>query len=79
MEFFRCPCPLTGNVVLDGADLGPNKDGSGKLLTKMCNAGLHTISLLCPGGKRCNPLQVTIEIQDTDPISPLEVAFQCVG
>ncbi|GFE61454.1 hypothetical protein AOG2_20410 [Geobacter sp. AOG2] len=79
MEFFRCPCPLNGNVILDGADLGPNKDDSGRPLTKLCNAGFHTISLLCPAGKRSSPLQVTIEITGTDPSSPLEVPFQCVG
>jgi hypothetical protein len=53
-------------------------DSSGNLLTKQCNAGLHTIALNCPGGKKCLPQKVTIEIKDTDPISPLEVPFKCV-
>ena len=79
MEFFCCPSPDTCSVILDGTSLGPNKDGSGRLLTKQCDAGLHTITLLCPAGKRCSPLQVMIEIKDTNPDSPLEVAFQCKG
>lgn len=77
MEFFRCPCPVIGNIILDGKDQGPNKDGAGKLWTKQCNAGLHTITLQCPAGKTCSPKQVKIEITNTDPISPLEVPFQC--
>lgn len=77
MEFIRCPCPVKGNVILNGKDLGPNKTKAGKLRTKQCNEGLHTISLQCPDGKKCSPPQVTIEITGTDPISPMEVAFQC--
>ncbi len=77
MEFFQCPCPVTGRVILDGSDQGPNKDNAGNLLTKQCNAGLHTIALQCPNGKKCSPPQVKIEIKDTDPISPLEAAFKC--
>jgi predicted acylesterase/phospholipase RssA len=77
MEFFQCLCPVTGRVILDGIDQGPNKDSAGNLLTKQCNAGLHTISLQCPDGKKCSPRQVEIEIKDTDPIAPLEVAFKC--
>ena len=78
MEFFVCPCTETGNVILDGNDQGSNMDSSGNLLTKQCNAGLHTISLNCPSGKKCLPTQVKIEIEDTDPISPMEVPFKCV-
>lgn len=79
MEFFCCPCPTKAKVILDGKGLGSNMDNAGNLLTKQCNEGLHTITLLCPAGKRCSPLQVMIEIRDTDPVSPLEVTFQCVG
>ena len=32
IQFFRCPCPATGNVILNGTDQGPNMDSSGKLL-----------------------------------------------
>ena len=78
MEFFVCSCPATGNVILDGNDQGPNKDDSGNLQTKQCNAGLHTIVLQCPVGKPCSPPQVTVVIENTDPISPMEVTFQCV-
>jgi len=78
MEFFVCPCSETCNVILDGNDQGPNKDGSGRLLTKQCNAGLHTISLQCPPGKTCSPPQVSVVIENTDPILPRRVAFQCV-
>jgi len=77
VEFFRCPCPRKGNVILDGIDLGPNKDVFGNLLTKQCNTGLHIIALRCLNGSTCPPQQV--EIRDTDPISPLEVAFQCTN
>ena len=77
MEFFQCPCPERGNVILDGKDQGPNKDATGNLLTKMCSAGLHRIALQCPDGKQCIPKQIEIEIRDTDPISPMEVPFQC--
>jgi hypothetical protein len=78
MEFIVCPCPGNGNVILDGNDQGPNKDGSGNLLTKQCNKGLHTVALLCAGGRTCHPKQVRVEIKDTDPICPMEVPFQCV-
>lgn len=78
MEFFVCPCPSRANVILDGNDQGPNKDGSGNLLTKQCNTGLHTVALQCPAGKTCKPKQVAVVIQDTDPIDPMEVAFRCV-
>ena len=78
MEFFVCPCPATGNVILDGVDQGPNRDGSGNLQTKQCDTGLHTLQLTCPAGKKCMPVQITVLIINTDPISPLEVAFQCV-
>lgn len=77
MEFFCCSCPIKCNVILDGKDLGPNKDKTGKLRTLQCNEGLHTISLQCPDGNKCSPSQVTIEITATDPILPLKVMFQC--
>jgi len=77
IEFFKCPCPDRGNVILNGRDQGPNKDDTGRLLTKQCNEGLQTIALKCPAGKTCYPPQVDIEIKDTNPISPLEVPFQC--
>jgi hypothetical protein len=78
MEFFVCPCTEIGNVILDGIDQGPNKDDAGNLLTKQCNAGIHTITLQSPNGKKCSPPQAKIEIKDTNPISPLEVPFQCI-
>ena len=76
-EFFVCPCPATGNIILDGHDQGLNKYASGKLWTKQCGTGLHRISLQCRGGKACSPVEVVVEIKDTDPISPMEVPFQC--
>lgn len=78
MQFFQCPCPETGNVILDGNNQGPNKDGDGRLLTKRCNEGLHIISLQCSQGKNCFPSQARIEIKNTNPISPLQVPFKCV-
>ena len=78
MEFFTCPCPARGKVILDGVSQGPNKDQAGNLVTKQCNTGLHKIALKCPEGKQCDPAEIQIEIKDTDPISPMEVPFKCV-
>jgi len=75
IEFFQCPCPQRGNVMLDGGDLGPNKDDAGNLLPKHCNRGLHYVSLQCSDGKICG--KRLVEISDTDPILPMEVPFQC--
>ena len=77
MEFFVCPCPGKGTVILDGKSQGLNKDDSGNLLPKQCNKGLHTISLECLDGKTCTPPEINIVIQKTNPISPKAVAFQC--
>jgi hypothetical protein len=77
VEYFVCPCPETANVILDGNDQGPNKYNSGKLWTKQCGTGLHIVALQCKTGKTCTPAQVVVEIKDTDPIFPMEVAFQC--
>lgn len=80
IQFFYCSCPLQGNVMLDGVNLGPNKDGPrGKLLAKQCNEGLHEVSLLCLYGKRCSFSSQRIRVQSTDPISPLEVRFECAN
>jgi len=78
MEFFTCPCNGTGNVILDGKEMGPNRNDSGKLLTKQCNAGLHTVRLQCCDGRSCDPASVKVQIKDTDPIFPTEVPFKCV-
>ncbi|MGA3086758.1 MAG: hypothetical protein ABSE95_18560 [Thermodesulfobacteriota bacterium] len=78
MEFFQCPCPKKGRVILDGSSQGFNRDNSGNMITKKCNPGLHTIALRCTSKKKCLPEQVQIEIKDTDPISPMEVSFRCV-
>lgn len=77
MEFFQCSCSERARVILDGRDQGFNKDDSGNLLTKQCNAGLHSITLVCLNGKKCTPELVELEIKDTDPIMPMEVSFQC--
>jgi len=77
MEFFQCSCPVSGRVIFDGSDQGLNKDSAGNLLTKQCNAGQHTVALLCGAGNKCSPSLVEIEIRNTDPISPLGVLFQC--
>lgn len=75
MEFFTCPCPQRGNVLLDGNDQGPNKNDDGNLLTKQCNRGLHYVSLKCADGKSCQTRLVAF--RNTDPILPMEVPFQC--
>ena len=73
MEFFNCPSDEKGNVILDGNDLGLNKDAAGNLLTKQCNAGLHRVTLRAPDGSTYPPKEV--EIKNTNPISPMEVPF----
>lgn len=77
MEFFVCPCSATGDVILDDSDQGPNMDDCGTLLTKMCNEGLHTVSLQCRDGRVCYPAAVHVVITGTDPINPMVVPFQC--
>ncbi|HBA87251.1 MAG TPA: hypothetical protein DCZ75_04465 [Geobacter sp.] len=78
MEFFTCPCPETGDVMLDDKNLGPNRDAGGKLLTKQCNPGLHTVVLRFSDGRCCDPSSVKVRIRETDPILPMEVPFKCV-
>jgi hypothetical protein len=75
MEFFHCPCPGSGSVILDGSDQGLNKDHAGNLLTKQCNRGLHFVALQCAEGRMCG--KRLVEIRDSDPILPLEVPFRC--
>lgn len=77
MEFYTCPCPARGDVILNGQGQGPNKDQAGNLLTKQCNPGLHKVALKCSAGKQCNPGEIQIEIRDTDPIAPMEIPFKC--
>ncbi|MCP4666702.1 MAG: hypothetical protein GY849_10060 [Deltaproteobacteria bacterium] len=77
MEFFTCPCPERGDVVLDSVSQGSNKDQAGNIVTKQCNTGLHKIALKCHDGKKCDPAEIKIEICNTDPISPMEVPFKC--
>jgi hypothetical protein len=78
MEYFVCPCPGTSEVLLDGVSQGANKDSAGNLLVKLCNEGLHIISLRCNDGKICVPQTREVDIRDTDPICPREVPFTCV-
>jgi hypothetical protein len=77
VEFFVCPCKVTARVILDGKDQGPNKDAAGKLRTIQCNAGLHSVSLQGLSGKAVTPAKVKVAIKNTDPISPMEVPFEC--
>jgi len=75
MEFFVCPCPGIGKVLLDDKDQDLNKDDSGTLLKKQCNEGFHKVALECSIGRKCSPIEVVIK--DSDPIFPQEVTFQC--
>lgn len=77
MEFFTCLCPKRGNVIIDGVIQGFNKNQVGDLVTKQCNSGLHQIALKCLDGKECDPLEIQVEILNTDPISPMQVSFNC--
>lgn len=77
MEFFTCPCPGNGRVLVDGNLQGDNKEGSGNNRTLQCGRGLHQIALECVHGKKCADSPQTVMISETNPISPQEVPFQC--
>lgn len=77
MEFFSCPCPLKGTVILDGNEQGPNKDQDGSVRTLQCGPGLHRLSLACLVGRTCTQAFQEVEISGTNPILPMEVPFQC--
>jgi hypothetical protein len=76
-EFFVCPCPGRGYVILDDNSQGSNKNDALTLFTKQCNTGLHSVSLACQVGRVCRVVKVEIQIEDTDPIEPMEVPFEC--
>ena len=77
MEFFTCPCPGKGTVILDGNEQGSNRDEDGGLRVFQCGRGLHRIALECTDGKRCSNSPQEVMISDTNPISTQEVPFQC--
>lgn len=77
MEFFRCPCPGRGEVVLDGSYQGENKNGSGEIRILQCGPGLHEVALTCLVGRKCSNPRQEINISGTNPIFPLEVLFTC--
>jgi hypothetical protein len=77
MEFFTCPCPETGVVILDGKEQGNNKDENGDLRTMQCGRGLYRIELRCSCGKQCINSPREVMIEGTNPIIPMEVSFQC--
>ncbi|MBU5638901.1 hypothetical protein KOM00_19450 [Geomonas sp. Red69] len=77
MEYFVCRCRGIGEVFVDGVSQGTNKDADGKVSVKLCNPGLHIISLRCQNGGNCVPKTVEVNICDTDPICPKEVHFRC--
>ncbi|OEU72537.1 MAG: hypothetical protein BA864_14680 [Desulfuromonadales bacterium C00003093] len=77
MEFFTCPCPEKGMVVLNGNEQGYNKDENGKIRVFQCGRGLHEVALECREGKLCTNSPQEVMISDTNPITPQEVPFQC--
>lgn len=79
MEFFACPCPGKGTVILDGNAQGPNKDQDGANRTLQCGTGLHQVALDCLVGKACANASQEVAISGTNPILPQEVPFQCAS
>lgn len=77
MEFFTCPCPGNGMVILDGNEQGNNKDENGKIRTLQCGRGLHQVVLECTHGEQCADSPQEVMIAETNPITPQEVPFQC--
>ncbi len=77
MDFFCCPCPVKGTVILDGNEQGPNKDESGDDRTLQCGSGKHRIALNCLVGRTCKQESQLVNVSGTNPILPLEVSFQC--
>ena len=77
MEFFTCPCPGKGRVILNGNDQGDNNDENGVPHAKQCGRGLHQVALECAEGKQCADSPREVMIKKTNPISPQEVPFQC--
>lgn len=77
MEFFTCPCPGNGMVILDGNEQGNNRDENGKIRILQCGRGLHEVALECMEGKQCSNSPQEVMISDTNPITPQEVTFQC--
>lgn len=82
MEFFICTCSDpdgSGDVILDGVNLGNNMDQLGNPNIKQCERGLHSVSLDCHEGKQCDPDEVDVEIKNTDPIDPMVISFSCAS
>lgn len=79
MEFFACPCPGRGRVMMDGNEQGDNKEDDGSVRTLQCGRGLHRIALECADGKQCLDSPRNVMIAKTNPISPEEVAFRCAS
>lgn len=77
MEFFTCPCPGNGRVILDGNEQGNNKDENGNMRTLQCGQGLHQIALQCNHGEQCAHSPQKVMISKTNPIIPQELTFQC--
>lgn len=78
MEFFICPCPGKGTVILNGNAQGPNKD-NGVNQPMQCGAGLHRVALDCLVGKTCAESSQEVVIAKTNPILPQEVPFTCAS
>lgn len=78
MEFFTVPCPGRGEFFIDGISVGENKS-NGELNVFQCNPGHHCISMNCIVGERCKVSRQLVNIIDTNPISPMEVPFECAS
>ena len=77
MEFFKCPCPGEGTVMIDGDPQGSNRDEEGEFDILQCNRGHHTVELQCKEGRVCANSPQDVVIKRTNPIKPKEIEFQC--
>ena len=76
MEFFMVNCPGLGSVAVDGSYQGDNRDDM-ELKVFQCNRGTHDISMECQDGKLCQESSKRVQLEDTNPIMPMEITFTC--
>ncbi len=76
MEFFTVPCPGKGKVSIDGRYQGDSIEDE-DLKVFQCNRGTHDISMECLVGKQCKETVQRVQVEDSDPIIPMEVEFEC--
>jgi len=72
MEFVIVEFPDRREVLVDGISYGDNRDATDYLILQVPE-GLHRFRLRGPDNYL--PLWLTLDVTDTDPVSPLRVVF----